>query len=113
MLPLSLENNSTVAGTASMVHELGNMFGIPSNESSRFMPYDMSNKSFLLKQARSHFEFTRILNYHMDEMAQYVKQLSNTEKHLDTGHSETDSNQTDLDLFLKMMTMKCFQTFHY
>ena len=85
VLELSLENNSTVAGSGAIIHEFQNAFGMPHSNIQKYLPYDVSSKTFSLKQARSHFEYIRMLHDHQSDMTDYEQQLSNAEKQLETG----------------------------
>ena len=80
VLELSVENNSTVAGSGAIIHEFQNAFGMPS-------------KTFSLKQARSHFEYIRMLHDHHSDMADYEQQLSIAEKQLGTGEIGTSNSR--------------------
>ena len=85
VLPLSLENNSTVTGTGAIIQEFGNMSRMPNKDLTRYIPYDQSTKSYSLKQARNHFEYLRMLYDHQSDMADYEEQFNIMEKWLDTG----------------------------
>ena len=63
-LPLSLENNSTVAGAGAILQEFASMFDIPCKQPPTYLPYDSANKVFSLKQARTHCEYVRLLDDH-------------------------------------------------
>ena len=39
VLPFSIENNSTVAGSGAIIHEFGNMFGLPQVDTNKYLPY--------------------------------------------------------------------------
>ena len=57
ILPLSLEDNSTINGTASILEEFGKEFGITCSHDTCFLPFNENTKTFDLKEARSRFEF--------------------------------------------------------
>ena len=82
-LPLPLENNSTIAGTGGILNEFGRMFSIQPNQTKDYLSYDEVTKTFSLKHARHHLEFLRIMHDHQDEMAEYEKQICDTEKLID------------------------------
>ena len=68
-----------------------NEFSIQPNQTKEYLPYDEVTKTFSLKHAGHHFEFLRIMHDHQDEMAEYEKQIRDTEKRIDissTGSSE-------------------------
>ena len=44
LLPLSLENNATVTGTASILEQFGAEFGIPCAHADRFFAFDREKK---------------------------------------------------------------------
>ena len=95
VLPLSTENNSTIAGSGAIIHEFGNMFGLPQAETNKYLPYEVSTRSFSLKQAGAHFEFKRILHDHQHEMAEYERQVTDTEKRLDAANKALNQIETE------------------
>ena len=80
ILPLSLENDSTIAGTCTILDQFGDEFSIPSSCKSQDLPFDKQSKSFCLKQAREHAEFIMMMNHHVQDSEQYKLQLSNAEE---------------------------------
>ena len=82
ILPLSLENNATITGTASILEEFGKEFQIPCNHSKVVLPYDDKLKTFDINAARKHHEFLYLLQEHKKEMQQLEEQLTTFEKHL-------------------------------
>ena len=64
ILPLSLENNSTLAGTCAILDQFGKEFSIPSTSGSQKLPFDTHSKMFCLKQAREHVEFIMMMDHH-------------------------------------------------
>ena len=56
ILPLSLENNATLAGTGMILDTIGKEFQIPTTSCAENLPFDENSKSFSLKQARNHTE---------------------------------------------------------
>jgi hypothetical protein len=64
ILPLSLENNSTLAGSAVILDQFGKEFSIPSVSKVENLPFDTSTKAFCLKKAREHVEFNLIVSHH-------------------------------------------------
>lgn len=70
ILPLSLENNATVAGTASVLEEFGKEFQIPCNHATIVLPFDEKQQNFDIDAARKHDEFMYLLQEHKNEMKQ-------------------------------------------
>jgi hypothetical protein len=52
ILPISLENNSTLAGTCAILDQFSKEFSIPTTEHSERLPFDKNTKTFSLKEAR-------------------------------------------------------------
>ena len=44
ILPLSLENNATIAGTAAILKDIANTFQIPCEEKTEYIPFDAHSK---------------------------------------------------------------------
>ena len=44
ILPLSLENNATTTGTAVIIEEFSNEFGIPCAHAKQYLPFDEKRK---------------------------------------------------------------------
>ncbi|CAB4033758.1 Hypothetical predicted protein [Paramuricea clavata] len=82
VLPLSLENNATITGTASVLEEFGKEFNIPCNHARVVLPYNERMKTFNTDDARKHHEFLYLLQEHKKDMEQLMQQLSNMEKNL-------------------------------
>ncbi len=64
ILPLSLENNSTIAGTTVTLDQFGKEFSIPSVPKVESLLFDRSTKAFCFKKAREHVEFNLMVNHH-------------------------------------------------
>ena len=94
ILSLSLENNSTLAGTASILKEFANIVNIDCNEKTEYLPYDKKLKCFSIKKAKEHHESLRILHQHNDDMADFEKLLTDTEKSVD-GRTSISQNADD------------------
>jgi hypothetical protein len=90
VLPLSLENNATITGTASVLEEFGKEFNIPCNHARVVLPYDERMKTFNIDDARKHHEFLYLLQEHKKDMEQLMQQLSNMEKELTNGDDPTE-----------------------
>ena len=63
-LPLSLENNSTLAGTGVILDQFAKELSIPSSHKIESLPFDSNTKTFCLKKARDHTEFNILLSHH-------------------------------------------------
>ena len=84
ILPLSLENNSTITGTASILEEFGKEFSITCSHDTCFLPFNENPKTFDLKEARSRFEFIKLLEKHKVEMNELKSQHDRREKGIDS-----------------------------
>ena len=60
-LPLSLEDNATLTGTAAIFEEFSKEFKIPSDESNAYLEFDNANKKFDVKTARERYVFIKSL----------------------------------------------------
>ena len=83
ILPLSLEDNSTISVTASILEEFGKEFSITCSHDTCFLPFNENTKTFDLKEARSRFEFLKLLEKHKVEMNELKSQLDRREKGID------------------------------
>ncbi|KAK3745448.1 hypothetical protein QZH41_016246 [Actinostola sp. cb2023] len=90
-----LEDNATLPGTASIMEEFGQEFGIPCNHTVKLLEFDEKNHSFDLKGARIHFEFLKIMHLHRDEMALLEEQMLDASKQLE--HSNVHVNDENSD----------------
>lgn len=54
ILPLLIENNTTVVGTASVLEQFGEEFKVPYKHSKIVLPFDEKLKSFSIEAARRH-----------------------------------------------------------
>ena len=98
VLPLSLEDNSTITGTSSILNQFAQEFHLSSKpEKQETLPFNTRNKSFTLKQAREHVEFVTMMNQHEEEMKNILEKLQTAEKeYKDTFDEEmNDGNSTD------------------
>jgi len=96
ILPLSIENNATIPGSASILEDLAKEFGVPCIHKSEVLEFDTTRKTFDLVGARCHFEFMKILHHHRDEMAQLEAEIREAEKALD-GLNNTESDDEALE----------------
>ena len=79
ILPISLENNSTLAGTCAILEQFCKDFSIPTTEQSERLPFDRNSKTFSLKEAREHAEFVIMMHYHGQGRSEYHQELSSAE----------------------------------
>ena len=57
ILPLSLEDNSTVLGTVSILDDLSKLFNLPQEKSKAdYLPFDYVSRNFDADSGRLHFE---------------------------------------------------------
>ena len=98
-LPLSLENNSTLAGTGMILDQFAKEFSIPSSSNIEGLPFDSNTKTFCLKKARDHAEFNILLSHHKGQAELFSSQLSegdleNDDESLNV-QNLTDSGEVD------------------
>ena len=96
VLPLSLEDNATIAGTSAILTEFEKEFCLHSTEKNpQFLPYDTLNGQFDLSQARSRFEYMMSHDKHLDDTTNFEETLLSREMHLDgvTLNDILDSNE--------------------
>ncbi len=80
ILPLSLENNSTLTGTAAILEQFSKEFEIPCQRASRHFVFDESKKRYDLTSARKHHEFMIMLFNHWKNSSAIEQQIRSTEK---------------------------------
>lgn len=97
ILPLSLEDNSTLPGTASIFETFGKEFSIPCIHKDEILEFDEKTCSFDLKGARNHYEFKEIISLHKDEMALIEQKISDTSKQLDEDNDDDDEPEDVVD----------------
>ena len=84
VLPLSLEDNSTIAGTMSILTELRQMFNLPEDQyGPEYLPVDNTRMEFDYKTARTHFELLNMQYSRQSYMANLEQQLRSNEKEFD------------------------------
>ena len=84
VLPLSLEDNSTITGTSAILKEFETEFQLHSgSQNPEFLPFDTLNKTFDVDTARSRYECMKSQSKHVSNMANFTNSLHSTEKHLD------------------------------
>ena len=65
-LPLSLEDNFTLNGTAAIFEEFGREFSIPCLQKNT-IPFGVISKKFDLLSARTQYDFMKSVNAHQEE----------------------------------------------
>ena len=111
-LPLSIENNATITGTAAVLEHFGKEFGMPCNHSKVVLPYDENLKTFNIEAARKHHEFLYLLQEHKNQMVQLEEQLARVEKQIpdvDRGILEEDGDREAEDESNNMANASTFQ----
>lgn len=101
-LSLSLEDNSTLNGTASIFQEFAREFSFPCPRNNE-IPFNKSAKKFDLKAARTRFDFMRSVDMHHKQMQDMEKQITSHEKELDgftadnipSSDSESDKSEDE------------------
>lgn len=84
VLPLSLEDNSTVAGTMSILDQLAPDFFLPNEKKGpRYLPFDSVSGTFDVHSARSHFELLISQYNHQSHTGESERQLRSRERELD------------------------------
>ena len=82
ILPLSLENNATLTGTAAILEHFSNEFKIPCQHASRHFVFDETKKCYNITSARKHDEFMIMLFNHRKSSSAMEQQMRSSEKHL-------------------------------
>ena len=93
-LPLSLEDNSTLTGTAAIFEEFSKEFKIPSDESSAYLEFDNAKKKFDVKTARERYVFIKSLEKHRVFMTEMERQILTTEKDIENVEVQLDDMQS-------------------
>lgn len=90
ILPLSLEDNSTIVGTMSILDKLAADFSLPNEKNNQeYLPFDSVSGTFDVKSARSHFELLISKHNHLSHMSDLEGQLHSRERGLE-GCAEED-----------------------
>ena len=91
-LPISLENNSTLIGTAAIMEQFWEEFALPTASGEKgILFYNISN-SFCIQKAREQCEFIVMINIHKDGKKRFESLMSESEEQTDCG---TDSEQKE------------------
>ncbi len=80
-LPLSLEDNSTLHGTAAIFEEFGREFSIPCPHKSTIQ-FCVIEKKFDLHSARTQYDFMKSVNAHHKEMSDMENMMTSNEKQI-------------------------------
>ena len=72
-LSLSLEDNSTLTGTASILDDFAKEFCISHVQANDYIEFDKTNKVFNLKSAYEHYYFMKCLQLHHVQMTELEK----------------------------------------
>ena len=84
VLPLSIEDNATIAGTASLLDDLAIEFDLPSAHTNpELLLYDNVKGSFDVNLARSRFEYLNSQHKQQSYMSDLEECLESKEKRLD------------------------------
>jgi hypothetical protein len=89
VLPLSLEDNSTIVGTMGILDKLAEDFSLPNRNDREYLPFDTLSKTFDLKSARSHFELLVSKRNNLGHIEDMEKLLNSKEMDLE-GHVDED-----------------------
>jgi hypothetical protein len=107
ILPLSLEDNSTLVGTGAILDKFGADFNIPVASENENIPFDKQTKSFCIKQARAHCEFISMLNFHKGDTQCDVSvdedDIDENEEGEMLNENEFDSNDNNTEVTLSRM----------
>ena len=95
ILPLSIENNATITGTAAVLEKFGKEFKIPCAHAKVALPFDESKKTFDIEGARKHHEFLYLLQEHKKEMIPLKESLTSIEKQLPDIEGESGEEEID------------------
>jgi ankyrin repeat protein len=95
-LPLSLEDNSTLTGTAAVLEEFGKEFSLPCAKDPRiYIEFDRTKKEFDIKSARERYVFIKSLEEHRNLMAQMERQMASTDKDIEIDYFPLQSTERD------------------
>ena len=83
IMPLILENNSTLACSCAILDQFAEEFSIPTTSYSDNLPFDTSHMTLSIKQAYEHVEFIAMMGHHTKEKQQQNDLLENAERNED------------------------------
>ena len=95
ILPLSIENNATITGTAAVLEHFGQEFNIPCARAKVVLPHNESQNTFDIEAARKHHDFLYLLQEHKNNMIQLEEHLTSIEKQLPDVEGETEEEEID------------------
>jgi hypothetical protein len=76
ILPLSLEDNSTILGTTSILDKLTDQFNLPNEKrDAQYVPFDSVDGNFDVLTAWSHFELLLSQRIHATNIQKTVSQM--------------------------------------
>ena len=88
---LSLEDNSAIFGTISILNSLSTQFNLPSDtKNTEHIPFDCVNGNFDISSARSHFELILSQRNHAETMKNREMQMRSSDKSVE--------QETEVDL---------------
>ena len=90
-LKLSLEDNSTLTGTAAILEQFGEEFSLPCPQKYN-VPFGKNGNKFDINCARMQYEFVKSVELHRTEMLETEKQMRSTEKQLDLSEGNIESD---------------------
>jgi hypothetical protein len=80
VLPLSLEDNSTLTGTAAILDQFSSEFNLSSTiENPETLPFNKQKKEFSIKEGRAHAEFALMMSQHKENMTTILEKLQATD----------------------------------
>lgn len=92
ILPLSIDDETTTSGTASILQNYSKEFGLQCERSNSYIPKDHMTGKFNLSAARERFLFYQGLKYHHEEMKVFRKTLEDNDKHITDEQGEDSSD---------------------
>ena len=95
ILPLSLEDNSTILGTMSILDNLSKTFNLPNNkEGEEYVPFDSATGLFDITCARAHFELLLSRKNYDRNAKETMTQMRTRDKAIDVS-SGMDAEEED------------------
>lgn len=111
-LPLSLEDNSTLLGTAALFETFSKELDIPCDDLNDYIEFDENSKEFNIASARDRLLFLKSLQEHRNQMKNLEKQMTTYEKEieeteLDFHERESEhSDDSDSDALTKNRALR-------
>ena len=96
-LPLSLEDNSTLLGTAALFETFSKEFDIPCDNLTEYIEFDENKKQFNIKSARERSLFLRSLEEHRIVMKDMEKQMTLSERDIVETEVQTQNMSDNSD----------------